>query len=148
MAGSGRGFFSEPHDYGAQLPGTRELLLVAPVPFQARLAWAQLPRLQLLRARESTARVRYVSFPRGSAFFAFPAHRDTTLISGGAEARHGDLIFYGSGERIHERTITESVWGLISIRVEALSLFGRTLTGNEIKPPTSAVILRPEAADR
>jgi AraC-like DNA-binding protein len=148
MAGSGHGIFPGPDDYSTQLPGTREFLLVAPAPFHARLTWADLNRLQLLRAQETEARVRYVSLPPDRAFVAFPTHRDTTLICAGIEARPGDVIFHASGERFHERTVAASQWGILSMRVEVLSFFGRTLTGDDIAPPPAGLIIRPKAADR
>lgn len=148
MAGSGNGIFSEPDDYCTQLPGTRAFLLAAPAPFQARLTWVDLSRLQLSRAHEAAARVRYLSLPPDRAFVTFPAHRDTTLICAGIEARPGDLIFHAIGERFHERTVAPSRWGILSMRVEVLSLFGRTLTGDEIAPPPVGRIIRPKPADR
>lgn len=148
MAGSGNGIFREPRDYCAQLPGTREFLLIEPASFQARLTWVDFRRLQLFRAQETAARVRYVSLPADRAFITFPAHRDTTLLCGGIEARPGDVIFHASGERFHERIVAPSRWGILSMRIEVLSAVGRTLTGDEIAPPSAGLIIRPKAADR
>ena len=148
MAGSGSGIFAEPADYCARLPGTREFLRVTPAPFQARLAWVDLHRLRLLHAQETAARVRYVSLPPDRAFVTFPVHRDTTLICGGIEVRSGDIVFHAHGERFHERTVAPARWGILSMRVEALSLFGQTLTGNAIAPPPVGLVIRPKSADR
>ena len=148
MAGSGSGIFSEPAEYCAQLPGTREFLLVSPAAFQARLAWLSLGRVQLLRAQEAAARVRYVALPPDRAFVTFPIHRDTTLICGGTEVGFGDIIFHASRGRFHERTVAPARWGILSMRLEALSLFGRTLTGRAIAPPPAGLVIRPKSADR
>jgi AraC-like DNA-binding protein len=148
MAGSGSGIFQEPHDYCAQLPGTRAFLLVTPAPFQARLTWVDLRRLQLLRAQETVARVRYISLPPERAFVTFPIDGDKTLICAGIEMRSGDMVFHAFGERFHERTIAPSRWGTLSMRVEALSLFGRTLTGDDIAPPPTGLVIHPKSTDR
>src|SRR5579863_6721271 len=117
MVGSGSGVFRDSADYCTRLPGTREFLLTAPAPFQARLTWADLQRLQILRVEETAARVRYVSLPPGRVFITFPTHRDTTLICAGINARPGDVIFHASGERFHERTVAPSRWGVLSMRI-------------------------------
>jgi AraC-like DNA-binding protein len=75
-------------------------------------------------------------------------HRETTLICGGTEVHPRDIIFHGSGERFHERTAAASRWATLSMRVEALSLFARTLTGSSLAPPPSGCVIRPKAADR
>jgi len=148
MRGSGSGVFPEPYDYLAQLPGTKELLLLEPQQFRARLTWVDLPRLHLLRAQESARRVRYVALPPDRAFVTFPMHRETTLICGGTEVHPTDIIFHGSGERFYERTVAASQWGLVSIPAEALSLFARTLTESDLAPPPSGCVIRPKPADR
>ena len=148
MAGSGSGIFPEPDDYGAQLPGTRVFLLVAPALFRARLEWVDLRRLRLLRGQETAARVRYTSLPRDRAFVTFPVHRDTTLICGGIVVGPGNIIFHASGEHYHERIAAPSTFGIISMHVETLSLFARTLTGKEIELPPAGLVIRPRPADR
>jgi AraC-like DNA-binding protein len=148
MRGSGSGIFLEPDDYRLQLPGTRDFLLLEPQQFQARLTWVSLPRLHLLRAQEPGSRVRYVVLPPDRAFVTFPMHRGSTLICGGTEVHSPDFIFHGSAERFHERTVAASRWGSVSIRVEALSLFARTLTGSDLAPPPSGCVIHPKAVDR
>jgi hypothetical protein len=148
MAGSGSAIFPDAIDYCTRLPGSSDFLLITPAPFQARLAWIDLRRVQLMRAQETAARVRYVCLPAERAFVTFPIHRDTTLICGGFELSPGDIVFHAHGERFHERTAGPARWGSVSMRVETLSLFARTLTGNELAPPPAGLIIRPKPADR
>jgi hypothetical protein len=72
-----------------------------------------------------------------------PYEGDKTLICAGIEIRSGDIVFHASGERFHERTVAPSRWGTLSMRVEALSLFGRTLTGDDIAPPPTGLVIHP-----
>jgi AraC-like DNA-binding protein len=148
MRGSGSGTFPDPNDYRAQLPGTKELLVLEPQQFGARLTWADLPRVHLLRAQETAPRVRYVALPPDHAFVAFPMHRDTVLLCSGIEVRAGDIVFHAHRERFHERTAAPARWAILSMRVETLSLFARTLTGSDLEPPAAGCVIRPRAVHR
>jgi AraC-like DNA-binding protein len=55
----------------------------------------------------------------------------------------GDVVFHSRGERMHQRTNTESQWGLISLPPKQLVDCGKALTGLKITSPPAGRVLRP-----
>lgn len=116
--------------------------------FGARQTRATLSRLDLLRARETLARVAYVALPMEAIFVSFSADPGLPLIWRGLTLEPDEVMLHSRGERLHQRTIAPSCWGLISLPPAALASFGKTLTGCALVAPERGKILRPSARDR
>lgn len=72
MPGSGTGTFIDPNDYQASLRQARiELLVTSRGAFNARLTWATLHHLQLIRGEENLPRIAYVSLDPTLVFVGF-----------------------------------------------------------------------------
>ena len=75
MPGSGTRTFLEPDHYEASLRRTQiEILITLNSNFKARLTWAELHDLQVLRCEEDFPRVAYVYLRPQLSFVTFPAH--------------------------------------------------------------------------
>src|SRR6202795_3220810 len=105
MPGSGTRTFLEPDHYEASLRQTQiETVIALSTEFKARLTWAELHDLQVLRCEEDFPRVAYVCLGPQLSFVAFPAHSGPLPVWGGTELRPGEIVFHGRGERLHQST--------------------------------------------
>src|SRR5206468_10998943 len=86
-----------------------------PAEFRGRAVWAALDRLHLLRAEETASRVAYLAVPQERVLVSFSLEQATTLIWRGARLEWGEMMLHGPGERLHQRTIGPSCWGLVSL---------------------------------
>jgi hypothetical protein len=96
-------------DHGV-VPGLR--LLLQPFLFKARLTWAELHDLQVLRCEEDFPRVAYLCLRPQLSFVTFPAHTGPVPVWGGTELRPGEIVFHGRGERLHQSTPGSFVWNV------------------------------------
>lgn len=146
MPGSGTGTFIDPDDYQASLRQARIELLVTPrTAFNARLTWATLHRLELLRSEEDVSRVAYVSLDPALVFVGFTTRPDPMMRWGGQELQPNEIIFHSSGERFHQQTTASCSWSLVGLPPEHLERYGSALTGRMLTAPPAARILRPAA---
>jgi hypothetical protein len=105
MPGSGTRTFLEPDHYEASLRQAQIEILIALSPqFKARLTWAELHDLEVLRCEEDLTRVAYVCLGPQLSFVTFPAHSGPVPVWGGTELRPGEIVFHGRGERLHQST--------------------------------------------
>ncbi len=148
MPASGSSIFTNADGYQASLQDILTLLVLDPREFRARLTWVETPNLNLLRAREDSSRVAYVTLPRERAFVIFPLKQDSSLICSGVELKFGDIMFHGVGQRLHQRTTAATNWGSISLSKASLSEFGRAIVGQDLVGPREGLVLRPRQADR
>src|SRR6266436_8316234 len=75
MPGSSTRTFLEPDHYEASLRQAQiEILIAQDSKFKARLTWAELHDLQVLRCEEDFPRVAYVCLGPQLSFVTFPAH--------------------------------------------------------------------------
>ena len=125
-----------------------DLLVLRPRDFRARLTWVELSNLRLLRAREASARIAYLTLPPELVFITFLTKHGAPLISGGVDLQFGELMLHPCGERLHQRTTAASEWGSISLTPASLAAFGRTIAGTSHLPPLDRQVLRPVPADR
>jgi hypothetical protein len=103
MPGSGTRTFLEPDHYEASLRQAQIEILIALSPkFKARLTWAELHDLQVLRCEEDFPRVAYVCLAPQLSFVTFPAHSGPLPVWGGTELRPGEIVFHSRGERRHQ----------------------------------------------
>jgi AraC-like DNA-binding protein len=148
MPGSGTRTFLEPDHYEASLRRTQiEILIALSSKFKARLTWAELHDLQVLRCEEDFPRVAYVCLGTQLSFVTFPAHSGPLPIWGGTELRPGEIVFHGRGERLHQLTPGPFVWNVIALDPVQLEQYGRALSGKPFALPTEGKILRPSPRD-
>ena len=148
MPGSGTRTFLEPDHYEASLRQTQiEILTTLTSKFKARLTWAELHDLQVLRCEEDFPRVAYVCLGPQLSFVTFPAHSGPLPIWGGTELRPGEIVFHGRGERLHQSTPGSFVWNVIALDPLQLQKYGRALSGKPFSLPSEGKILRPSPRD-
>lgn len=148
MPESGTGTFIDPDDYQASLSHLRiELLVTAQAAFNARLTWATLHHLQLLRSEEAAPRIAYASLAPAIVFVGFATRPDPPMVWSGVVVRAGQLMFHSRGERFHQRTTGASGWGMVGLAPRYLEQYGGAVTGKPLSAPPDARILRPAARD-
>ncbi len=148
MPGSGTRTFLEPDHYEGSLRQAQIEILIALSPkFKARLTWAELHDLQVLRCEEDFPRVAYVCLAPQLSFVTFPAHSGPLPIWGGTELRPGEIVFHGRGERLHQSAPSSSVWNVIALDPVRLQHYGRALSGKPLSLPSEGKILRPSPRD-
>jgi AraC-like DNA-binding protein len=144
MPGSGTRTFLEPDHYEASLRQAQiEILIALSSKFKARLTWAELHDLQVLRCEEDFPRVAYVCLGPQLSFVTFPAHSGPVPVWGGTELRPGEIVFHGRGERLHQPTSGSFVWNVIALDPLQLEKYGRALSGKPFSLPSEGKILRP-----
>jgi AraC-like DNA-binding protein len=148
MPGSGTRTFLEVDHYEASLRQAQIEIHIASSPkFKARLTWAELHDLQVLRCEEDFPRVAYVGLGLQLSFVTFPAHSGPTPIWGGTELRPGEIMFHGRGERLHQSTPGSFVWNVMGLDPVQLEQYGRALSGKPFSLPSEGKILRPSPRD-
>jgi AraC-like DNA-binding protein len=148
MPGSGTRTFLEPDHYEASLRQAHIDVVIALVPkFKARLTWAELHDLQVLRCEEEFPRVAYVCLGPQLSFVTFPAHFGSLPVWGGTELRLGEIVLHGRGERLHQSTPGSFVWNVIAMDPVQLEHYGRALSGKPFTVPSEGNILRPSSRD-
>jgi AraC-like DNA-binding protein len=148
MPRSGTRTFLEPDHYEASLRQTQIGTVIAlNSKFKARLTWAELHELQVLRCEEDFPRVAYVCLGLQLSFVTFPAHSGPLPIWGGTESRPGEIVFHGRGERLHQSTPGSFVWNVIALDPQQLEQYGQALSGKPFTLPSEGKILRPSPRD-
>jgi len=148
MPGSGTRTFLEPDHYEASLRQAQIEILIALSPqFKARLTWAELHDLEVLRCEEDLPRVAYLCLSPQLSFVTFPAHSGPLPVWGGTELRPGEIVFHGRGERQHQSTLGSFVWNVIALDPLQLEHYGRALSGKPFSLPSEGKILRPSPRD-
>src|SRR5258708_27404885 len=148
MRGSGTRTFLEPDHYEASLRLAQiEILIALSSKFKARLTWAELNDLQVLRCEEDVPRVAYVCLGPELSFVTFPTHSGPLPVWSGTELLPGEIVFHGRGERLHQSTPGSFVWNVIALDPVQLEKYGRALSGKPFSSPSEGKILRPSPPD-
>jgi AraC-like DNA-binding protein len=147
MPAGGSSISTDADGYQASVQDILDLVVLQPRNFHARLTWADLPSLQLLRAKELSARVGYLTLPPDWVYMVFPARQGSTLLYDGITLAFGDFILHSLGERLHQRTTGACEWASIAITPAALSAFGRALSGKTLVAPAVGQTVRPRRAN-
>ena len=93
MPGSGTGTFIDSDDYQESLSHLRiDLLVTAQGAFKARLTWATLHLLRLLRSQDDLPRIAYVSLDPALIFVALSPN--PSMLSGGLGLQRNEIIFH------------------------------------------------------
>lgn len=148
MPGSGTRAFLEVDHYEASLRQAQIEILIAPSSkFKARLTWAELHDLQVLRCEEDFPRVAYVGLGPQLSFVTFSEQSGPLPVSGGTELRPGEIVLRGRGERLHQRTTGSFIWNVIALDPVWLEKYGRALSGKPFSLPPEGKILHPSPRD-
>src|SRR5262249_99779 len=107
-----------------------------------------LERLRLAAVEESQSRVAFIAVPAGMLLVAFPIDGGPSPIWGGVEIRTGEIITFGSAQRLHARTVGPSHWGAVQAPEPQLADYGRVLSGTRFVVPPAARWQPPRAAAR
>ena len=91
MPGSGTSVFTDPDDYQASLRWAQMELLVTFRDFKARLTWAELHCVRLLRSHEDLPRIAYVSLEPALVFVTFPTTVDPPPVWSGVDVQSGNI---------------------------------------------------------
>jgi hypothetical protein len=144
MPGGGTRTFLEPDHYEASLRQAQiEAVIVPRGKFTARLTWAELHHLQVLRCEEDAPRLAYLQLAPGLAFVTFPAGFEPLPVWRGREMQPGDIMFHSRGERLHQSTSGPAVWNVIAMDPAQLERYGRSLSGRPFSPPPEGRTLQP-----
>jgi AraC-like DNA-binding protein len=145
MPGGGTCTFLEPDHYEASLAQAQIEAVLAPCgKFSARLTWAELHHLLVLRCEEDFPRVAYLQLSPGPAFVTFPAVSGALApLWSGKEMQAGDIMFHSRGERLHQSAPGPLVWNVIAIDPAQLEYYARALSGKPFSLPPEGQILQP-----
>jgi AraC-like DNA-binding protein len=144
MLAVGTSVFTDPDAFQAGFRGAAiDLVLTRGGPFTARLTWAALPNLHLLRSQESLARVARIAPGRKRVWVAFAAQSDSPATWNGVALQSGDIVFQDRGARAHQRSNGPSQWAFISLSPEHLARYCKALTGLDLVALRGWRVLRP-----
>jgi AraC-like DNA-binding protein len=145
MPGGGTRTFLEPDHYEASLAEAHIDAVVVPRgKFSARLTWAELHHLLVLRCEEDLPRVAYLQLSPGLAFVTFPAGSGPLPpLWSGKEMQAGDIMFHSRGERLHQSSPGPFIWNVIAIDPVQLQYYGRALSRRPFSLPSEGQILQP-----
>jgi len=148
MPGGGTRTFLDTDHYEASLHEAQiEAVIVSRGQFRARLTWAELHHLQMLRCEEDPPHVAYVRLAPRLAFVTFPTNSAPLPVWRGTELQAGDIVFHSRGERLHQFAPGSFVWSVIAIDPAQLEHDGRALTGKRVTPPLEGKLLQPSRRD-
>ena len=145
MPGSGTRTFLEPDHYEASLRQAQIEIFVALNPqFKARLTWAELHDLEVLRCEGDFPRVAYVCLGSQLSFVTFPGRFPGQCRYGaGRNCARAEIVFHGRGERLHQSTPASFAWNVIALDPFQLEQYGQALSGKPFSLPSEGKILRP-----
>jgi AraC-like DNA-binding protein len=144
MPGGGTRTFLEPDRYEASLGQAQIKAVILPrAKFRARITWAELHHLQVLRCEEESARVGYVQLAPELAFVTFPADSQPLPVWRGTEMQAGEIILHSRGERLHQSSPGRFVWNIIAMEPAELERYGRALSGMPLSVPPEGRTLHP-----
>ena len=143
MPGGGTRTFLEPDQYEASLGQAQIAAVIVPRgKFRARLTWAELYHLQVLRCEEDSPRIAYVQLAPGLTFVSLSADSESSWVFCGREVQAGGIMFHSRGERLHQSTPGPIVWSVIAIDPAQLEHYGRALSGRPFSLPTEGRTLQ------
>src|SRR5271166_3645242 len=144
MPGGGTRTFLDPDYYETTLGQAQiEAVIVPRRTFRARLTWAELHHLQVLRCEGDSPCVAYLQLRPGLTFVTFPAASGALPVCRGREMQAGDIMFHSRGERLHQSTPGPFVWKVIAMDPVQLEYYGRALSGKPFSSPPEGRVLQP-----
>jgi AraC-like DNA-binding protein len=106
----------------------------------------KLPHLEIYRCHESLPRIAYISLPPDQIVLSFPMGKALPVLDGFA-FRNGDIVWHDRGGRLHQRSLGDCQWGLISLLPAQLVRCGDALIGRPIPLPHASRILHPSGPE-
>ena len=145
MPGGGTRTFLEPDHYEAGLRQAQIGAVILPRDnkFRARLTWAELHHLQLLRCEEDHPGIAYVQLRPELAFVTFSADSGSLAVWRGTEMLTSDMVLHRRGDRLHRSAPGPFVWNVMAIDPAHLEYYGRALSGIPFSLPVEGRTLQP-----
>src|SRR6516164_5753864 len=144
MPGGGTRTFLDPDHYEAHLGEAQIQAVILPRDkFRARVTWAELHQMRVMRCEEDSLRIAYVQLAPELTFVTLLADSGPLPVLRGAEMKPGDMIFHSRGERLHQSTPGPFVWNMIAIDPTQLEHYGRALSGVPFSLPPEGRTLHP-----
>jgi AraC-like DNA-binding protein len=144
MPGGGTRTFLDPDHYEASLRQAQiDAVMVPQGKFTARLTWAEMHHLQVLRCEEDAPRVAYLHLAPQLGFVTFPSHPGPLAVWRGAELQADTIMFHSRGERLHQSIPKSFVWNVIAVDPMQLEHYGRALSGKPLPSPPQGRMLQP-----
>jgi len=150
MPGSRASVLGEAEDFQAALSadGVAGLLVTGSGQFRARLTQIRLDGCRLAAVEEALSRIAFVAVPAGMVLVSFSIDGGPSPVWGGIEARTGEILTLGPGQRVHARTPGRAHWGVIRVPGQQLAQYGRALNGARFVVPSVARWRPPPAVVR
>jgi AraC-like DNA-binding protein len=127
--------FNEPDRYAARFGDVRvNLTITGSGDFKARLTVLRLQNLEIYHCHESLPRIAHISLPTKNVFLSVPLGSKPPLFDGVALSR-SNMVLHGRGEQMHQRSMRDCKWALISLSPDQLASCSGALTGSPIAAP-------------
>src|ERR1700758_690502 len=119
MPGSVTSVFSEAEGFEAALreEGCTGLLITEGGAFRARLTKITLNRLRLASAEEELARIAGIAGPAKTVLISWPTGNTAAAVSAGMAMKSGEMLTFGSENRVHARTSGPSRWHAVRLPI-------------------------------
>src|SRR6516162_6211262 len=114
--------------------GYRQLLVIEPGAFRARMTRIALDHVRLSFIEEQLARIASITLPPGTTRVLLPPLRGSLLLAG-LICGNGRIMTHGAGQSVVERLNGPCRWRDIVISTRYLTTFSRALTGTTIVIP-------------
>jgi AraC-like DNA-binding protein len=129
MPGGGTRTFADAALYEAALCQAQiQAAIVFRGKFSARITWAELQYLQLLRCEEDAARTGYLRLAPDLAFITFAAYPTPLPVWRGCELHRDQIILHRRGEWLHQCVPRSFVWNVIGVERNHLWRYSQALS--------------------
>ncbi len=125
--------------------GSVGLLVTGRGRFRAKLTQLSLDRLRLIGTDERLARVALVRVPPQGVLVSLALDGGTLPIWGGIEARLGEIITIGPGQKTHARMVGPCRWGIILASARDLFEYGAAMRDGHFHVPSGIARWHPPA---
>jgi AraC-like DNA-binding protein len=122
--------------------GYRQLLVIQPGAFRARMTRITLDHVRLSFVEEQLARIASITLAPGATRILLPPLRGR-LLFGGLTSDSRRIMTHGAGQSVFERLDSPCGWRHIVISTKHLTAFSRALTGTPIVVPPAVRLWQP-----
>jgi AraC-like DNA-binding protein len=143
--------FSDPYEYAATIrQGTHQLVLTQRGTFAATLTRVDFHRLWMQRFSENLARTSHVDGWGGRAVIAFGTEAGPSLVRNGTALSTNSISWLRPGHSYFQRSEGRSAYGTMSLPLEELAVFSRSIIGHELLVPNDGqtIVPAPGTMDR
>jgi AraC-like DNA-binding protein len=139
---------TDPCEYGSRIRGANvDVLVNRGRDFRAKVTRIDLHTLWMQRGEENLARIfRSTASPERVIVSFLAEESSPAVVLGGAEITSRQLHVLSPGQLSPWRSLGACHWGAMSLPIEDFVSWAHALTGREIAPPTSELILTPPAS--